>query len=184
MSANQNDHNQGGMWAFLFCMAFTMVFFIYISFMTGGIDLKEVKPDQGGGAAPLAGQQAEGPKKIADINSVKQPWTVTPELVEHGHAIFKVNCVMCHGEKGLGDGPAGVALNPKPRNMVEGKWKKGGDTLALFKTVTAGLPPGMPPFAHLAPGDRWALVHFIHSITENKVKDDLAALEKAAPGLK
>ena len=34
--------------------------------------------------------------------------------------------------KGLGDGPAGMSLNPRPRNFVEGKWKVGGDSVNRF----------------------------------------------------
>ena len=31
---------------------------------------------------------------------------------------------MCHGESGKGDGPASVALNPKPRNYTDKEWQK------------------------------------------------------------
>jgi len=35
-----------------------------------------------------------------------------------GAEIFKNNCVPCHGAQGHGDGPAGAALNPRPKNLV------------------------------------------------------------------
>ena len=35
-----------------------------------------------------------------------------------GAEIFKNNCVLCHGAQGHGDGPAGAALNPRPKNLV------------------------------------------------------------------
>lgn len=183
MSSNQNDHNKGGMAAFMFSMVFTIGFFIYVTFMTGGVNLKEVADVDEKVANPIAAVD-EGPKKIADIAAVKEPWLETPELTEHGHYLYKLNCVMCHGEKGLGDGVAGAALNPKPRNLVEGQWRKGGSSIELFTTLTKGLPPGMPGFAHMAPGDRWALVQYIHSITQSRVKDNLDDLKAKAPGLK
>ena len=34
-----------------------------------------------------------------------------------GAETFKNNCATCHGEQGHGDGPAGAALNPAPRNL-------------------------------------------------------------------
>ena len=36
-----------------------------------------------------------------------------------GAEVFKTNCVPCHGEQGHGDGPAGAALDPAPKNLAE-----------------------------------------------------------------
>ena len=33
-------------------------------------------------------------------------------------------CSSCHGESGKADGPAGQALNPKPRNFTDTAWQK------------------------------------------------------------
>mgnify|MGYP001363656105 CR=1 FL=1 len=35
-----------------------------------------------------------------------------------GADVFKTNCESCHGPQGHGDGPAGVALDPKPKNLA------------------------------------------------------------------
>jgi len=35
-----------------------------------------------------------------------------------GAEIFKNNCIPCHGAQGHGDGPAGAALDPKPKNLA------------------------------------------------------------------
>lgn len=47
MSAYQpGDYNRAGYLSFMFCMAFTMIFFVYIAFFHPGVDLKELKiPD-------------------------------------------------------------------------------------------------------------------------------------------
>ena len=41
--------------------------------------------------------------------------TATAEARE----VYKSRCATCHGEAGKGDGPAGAALNPKPRNYTD-----------------------------------------------------------------
>ena len=36
-----------------------------------------------------------------------------------GQKIFTANCETCHGPTGHGDGPAGAALDPAPKNLAE-----------------------------------------------------------------
>lgn len=38
------DYNRGGMLAFSFSMAITLVFFLYVAFIHSGVDLKEIQP--------------------------------------------------------------------------------------------------------------------------------------------
>ena len=41
----------------------------------------------------------------------------TPENVAAGRQLYQQSCVVCHGSRGLGDGPAAFALNPRPVNL-------------------------------------------------------------------
>ncbi|MFN8945880.1 MAG: c-type cytochrome, partial [Pseudobdellovibrionaceae bacterium] len=97
---------------------------------------------------------------------------------------YKNNCAMCHGAEGNGDGASGAGLNPKPRNLVEGNWKMGAGSIAHFKVLQNGIEGGsMASYAHMQPAERWALVHFIDSITQNKGNDtpeQIAAFAKTA----
>lgn len=47
-----------------------------------------------------------------------------PDL-EKGKTIYNGlgACATCHGATGAGDGAAGAALTPKPRNFIEGQYK-------------------------------------------------------------
>lgn len=53
-----------------------------------------------------------------------------------GAEVFKTNCAACHGETGLGDGPAGAALDPAPKNLAELQAQAGDDY--LFWRIAAG----------------------------------------------
>lgn len=172
----KDSYNRGGFIAFVFSFAFSLGFFVYVALMHPGVDLKEV-PEAAVPAQTVAGGET-GEVKAVDISKIDKPWEPNPDMVAHGEQVFSNTCAVCHGPKGLGDGPGGASLNPKPRNFVEGKWKKGGDSIGLFTTIKDGLPgTPMAPFGHLPVKDRWAVVQFIHSITQNKIKDDPAKLE-------
>jgi cytochrome c oxidase subunit 4 len=95
----------------------------------------------------------------------KKPWVSTPELLAHGKEQFQTQCVTCHGAEGHGDGPASGGLNPKPRNFTAAasEWKNGRKPSQIFGTLTKGLG-GMPSFASAPADDRWALVHYVHSL--------------------
>jgi mono/diheme cytochrome c family protein len=52
-----------------------------------------------------------------------------PEAAAAGAEVYKVNCESCHGPQGHGDGPAGVALDPAPKNLPERAAQVGDDYL-------------------------------------------------------
>lgn len=79
-----------------------------------------------------------------------------------GKEVFLQNCVTCHGTNGEGDGPAAVALNPKPRNFVKDEFKAGSKPEQIFKTVTDGLPGTlMVSYKHLPEADRKAVAAYV-----------------------
>lgn len=52
--------------------------------------------------------------------------------------LFAVRCAMCHGERGAGDGPAGVALKPPPRDFRDAAWQAATTDDLLRKTILEG----------------------------------------------
>lgn len=92
----------------------------------------------------------------------KNPLPDDKKVIEQGKKLAQVNCVSCHGPKGKGDGPAAVALNPKPADWTSKKVQEESDG-ELFWKISNGRGP-MPPWKHLAENDRWALIRYIHSL--------------------
>jgi mono/diheme cytochrome c family protein len=60
------------------------------------------------------------------------------DAANEGAEVFKTNCETCHGRQGHGDGPAGQALDPRPRNLAEIQTKAGDDF--LFWRIREGKP--------------------------------------------
>ena len=174
---SSGDYNKSGFFIFVFSFCFSILFFIYLGYFHEGVDLKEIKEQSNAIKAEAAAEDA----KVVDVSGVENPWVYSEDMVAHGKKVYSAQCAVCHGNSGKGDGPAGKSLNPPPRNLVEGGWKKGGTSAELFTTLTNGLAgTSMAAFGHLSKTDRWGLVHYIRSITKDKPEDDAAALEAFA----
>lgn len=117
--------------------------------------------------------------EVKSDTKVAKPWVSTPDLLAMGKETFGVQCVSCHGALGKGDGPAAVALNPRPRNFSEtAGWSNGRKPSQIFKTLDKGLR-AMPSFASIPAVDRWALSHYVASLGPSVEKDsesDLRAI--------
>lgn len=166
MSANKDEYNRGGLLAFTFSMVFIISFIFYLVVIHPGVNLGENVVDP---HAP----KSEGSEKVFNIDEIQEPWVSTDSIVAYGKKVYETNCSMCHGPTGKGDGPAGGALNPPPRNLVAGKWTQGDGVINHFKALSNGIKgTSMAGYSHFKSADRWALVNFIESITQNKSKDD------------
>ncbi len=51
------------------------------------------------------------------------------DAATEGANVFKTNCESCHGPQGHGDGPAGVVLDPQPKNLAVLQATAGDDYL-------------------------------------------------------
>ena len=98
-----------------------------------------------------------------------EPPAKTPALLEKGKVSFTTNCLACHGAKGDGLGDAGKYMNPKPRNFLADKFKKGEKVADVFNSVTRGLDgTAMPGYGTLPEEERWALAYYVLTFRDKK----------------
>ncbi len=169
MADNHDHHNQRGLIAFLGANAFVFLFFFYIVFVNKGVTLNENVSDP----APVGAPQF-------DILAAAEPWVSSEQVVAVGQKLYKQNCALCHGQNG--DLVGGVA---NARNLVEGRWAKGEGLIAHFRVLQNGIPgTQMASFKQaMKPQERWAVLSYIETITNNKSKDkpeDVATFAKTA----
>lgn len=55
-----------------------------------------------------------------------------------GKKAYQTYCIACHGEKGKGDGPAGMALKPKPRNFTDTAFIKKEPKMKMYNVINEG----------------------------------------------
>ncbi len=166
---SKNFYNRLGFFFFLSTMGLSCLWAIYFLTVKNSIDLGEYKDSA----------QASSPALNLSPEEEARPWHPSDNLIAYGSKVYKAQCALCHGPNGLGDGTPG--LIPPPRDLVEGKWTKGGSSKNLFITLQKGITgSSMLSFKHLPKLDRWALVHYVRSLTKNKVPDNEKELEEFA----
>lgn len=101
-----------------------------------------------------------------DAFSLTNPVLASPTSIASGRALYETHCLACHGPSGAGDGPLGLALNPRPVDLrahaVPGVHPDG----QLYLWIRDGLPgSSMPAFADaLRDEDRWHLVNYLRAL--------------------
>ena len=95
-----------------------------------------------------------------------------------GKAVYERKCLLCHGEKGDGKGPAAELLRPAPRDFTSGTYKVRSTANKIpadkdvFDLVTHGMPgTSMPPWSVLPDKDRWNLVAYLKGFAAEKFKE-------------
>jgi mono/diheme cytochrome c family protein len=107
--------------------------------------------------------QAQSPWVAPESEKAKKnPTPNDKKTVEQGEKVAKINCVSCHGAKGKGDGPAAVALNPKPADWTSKRVQDMSDGEIFWKMTTGR--GAMPAWRHLPGNDRWSIVRYIRTL--------------------
>src|SRR4029453_5508002 len=94
--------------------------------------------------------------------SLTNPLPVTKEVLLSGQKTFNTYCIVCHGERGKGDGYI-VPKFPRPPSLESDKIKGWADG-QIFHVITRGQNL-MPSYAtQIKPEDRWAIIRYIRAL--------------------
>lgn len=107
---------------------------------------------------------------------------------DQGAHWFSFYCVHCHGWTAKGDGPTAATLDPRPRNLTNGKYTNFVSNLDLFQIIKGGGPArnlsdSMPPWGNvLQDQDIWNVVAFLRTLPKPEYAvdpDDVTAANAA-----
>jgi high-affinity iron transporter len=121
-------------------------------------------------AAAVACTEAEDSREAAEhAAATAKPAAASAAAIDRGKALYKVNCVACHGESGKGDGPAAGALKPAPRDHTDRAYMSTLTNEEIGKVIQMGGAikgkPLMPSHPQLRGADLDALVAYVRSLS-------------------
>ena len=104
----------------------------------------------------------------AAIRENKNPMSgdMTPEVLVVGQKYFETHCMVCHGQKGLGDGPI-KASYPLPIPPLVSDKVKGLPDAHIYHIITMGQGVMGPYASHVPQAYRWQVVNYIRFLQKN-----------------
>lgn len=136
-------------------------------------------PLGGMGVSAMQISYAALPATIDSFNVLVNPTPASAASIENGHKYYQINCVPCHGDAGIGDGPV---------------TKYGMPGIALVTDVTKARSDGylygmirngrglMPPYNRIEDLDRWDVVNYLRGL-QGSLGIKVAVGPLAAPGV-
>ncbi len=100
--------------------------------------------------------------------AIPNPVPVTAESLARGAYLYEINCLVCHGKQGRGDGPVGRKFVSKsPVDLTEDYTQDQADG-QLFFTITRGR--AIMPFYRdaLSQQERWDVINYVKQEFGNK----------------
>ena len=98
---------------------------------------------------------------------IVEPLPATTPSLERGAAVFREQCVQCHGASGRGDGPKAKTLKgPPPANLADHNVMGDMSLIEIFRRISVGTPgTAMPEFGDdLSAEDRWAVASYVNAL--------------------
>ena len=102
----------------------------------------------------------------AAADKLVNPLKGNVDAVKKGEEIYKSMCLVCHGEKGKGNGAASVGLSPSPANFLSIDVRNETDG-AIFWKMSEGNPPMAAYKTLLTETQRWQVVNYIRFLETN-----------------
>ena len=135
-----------------------------------GTGIMEHGPGGGMGGGMMARHHATIPDEYVGVSN---PIMADEASLARGEEVYTANCASCHGDGGVGDGPAAEALDPGPTNIAHTSQMLGDDYL-LWRISEGGAEApfnsAMPSWkATLDEEARWDVINYIRALGSGEV---------------
>ena len=132
-----------------------------------------------------------GPYGVPDLVEIPKPPGFSTESAERGRQVYEENqCADCHGDQGRGDGPSAPTLTDqwdnhiRPADLTK-RWTfiGGSSRQDIYRTFMTGLDGSPMPSYSIDPvEDRWALVDYVYSLSEDEIDYSTVVVARGVDG--
>lgn len=114
---------------------------------------------------PSQSVPVEGAIVIPGMGAPENPTLADENSLARGAELFAINCQMCHGAEGAGNGPvAPFLIQFKPADLTSAVVHSKSDG-SLFLTISNGVDGRMPALnENLTVPERWDVVNFLRTL--------------------
>ncbi len=120
-------------------------------------------PINGGETLPMPRNDDEAADMKDAAAALLNPVPASEESIARGKYFYSINCLVCHGEGGLGDGPVGQKFVEKAPVDLNDPYTQDQADGSLFFTLTRGRAR-MPFYRDaLSPLERWDVINYVKS---------------------
>jgi hypothetical protein len=117
-------------------------------------------PEKPAGTTPTTGRLVTLTAQQAKL--VKNPLSVNETSLANGKIYYGYYCLMCHGEKGDGNGPVGQGYVPKPTDLPTLAKMSDGE---LYRRMLTGKGHDPVMSQTVQPDHRWPLVMYVRTLS-------------------
>ena len=107
----------------------------------------------------------EGPAVVPNMGAPNNPVPTDGTSIARGAELFNINCTVCHGTDGKGNGPVAAFLQKKKPADLTGPIVMSLSDGAIFMVITDGKPGTMPALnENLTVRERWDVVNYVRTL--------------------
>jgi mono/diheme cytochrome c family protein len=101
------------------------------------------------------------PATIDSMSAMRNPTPVSAASLANGHKYYAINCAVCHGD--TGDGNGALARYPFPRISLLTPTAMGYSDGYIYGMIRNGRG-SMPPYNRIEHMDRWDVVNYVRGL--------------------
>ncbi len=112
---------------------------------------------------PAQSVPIEGAAYVDGAGAPENPVPADEVSLARGQMLYEINCLLCHGPQGKGDGSVAEFLDNPPSDLTADSVVSKSDG-SLFIIISAGVPGKMPALSeNLTVRERWDVVNYIRT---------------------
>jgi mono/diheme cytochrome c family protein len=95
------------------------------------------------------------------------------EAIARGEILYETYCLLCHGERGSGQGRRTAGFAKRPTRFADPTWQRGTTPRQVFYVVREGQPgTPMPSWRWLGDDETWDIVAYVLTLAEMSERGD------------